>query len=115
MSDIHPKTPTELVAQIWCEPKNSHTEMNPNLAESMVTLLEREQRHTDAWVDTAAFHCRNEEFYRGICQKVGEILGEAAYTSDDGSKQDNVLALKLPELVRALKESTSAFKANGGF
>ena len=56
------------------------------------------------WKETAAFHSRNEEFYHGIVKQIGEILGEDAYTADDGSIGDSVLALKLPELVKKLKE-----------
>lgn len=52
------------------------------------------------WKETAAFHARNEEFYRSIINQIGEILGEDAYTADDGSISDSVLVLKLPELIK---------------
>jgi hypothetical protein len=53
----------------------------------------------EAWKETAAQHLRNEEFYRGIVRQIGEQIGIAARTSDDSSVQDDVLALKVPELV----------------
>lgn len=56
------------------------------------------------WRDTATMMSRNADFYHDIVKQVGEILGKEAYTSDDGSVQDSVLALKVPELVKALKE-----------
>lgn len=51
------------------------------------------------WMETAKFHAINEEFYRGIVRQIGEMFGDAAKTSDDGTIQDSVLALKVPELV----------------
>lgn len=56
------------------------------------------------WRDTAVMMSNNADFYRDIVKQVGEILGKEAYTSDDGSVQDSVLALKVPELVKTLKE-----------
>lgn len=56
------------------------------------------------WRETAAMFSRNQEFYQGITTQIGEIIGPEARTSDDGSVQDSVLALKLPELVKGLKE-----------
>ena len=46
----------------------------------------------------------NADFYQGIVKQVGEILGVEAYTADDGTVGDSVLALKVPELVKELKE-----------
>ena len=54
------------------------------------------------WVEAAAQESRNREFYQGIVTQIGEMFGPPAYTSDDGSVQDSVLALKVPELVKAL-------------
>jgi hypothetical protein len=56
------------------------------------------------WRDTAAMFSRNQDFYQGIINQIGAIIGPEAFTSDDGSVQDSVLALKLPELVKGLKE-----------
>lgn len=64
------------------------------------TVAERER---DAWIETAAQHCRNEEYYRGLVVQIGRLFGVAAMTSDDGSVQDHVLCAKVPELVGALQ------------
>lgn len=63
---------------------------------------------TAAWYETARQFARNTEFYRGIVNEIGEMFGDAAKTSDDGSLQDSVLALKVPELVKRALESRSA-------
>ena len=62
-----------------------------------------ELRHErDAYFEMAREMFNNAEFYRGIVRQIGELLGDAAYISDDGSRQESVLALKVPELVKAL-------------
>ncbi len=58
------------------------------------------------WHATARDMANNAEFYRGIVVQVGELFGVAARTSDDGSIQEDVLALKVPELVAALIEQS---------
>lgn len=57
-----------------------------------------------AWYDTAAQHYRNECYYRGLVQEIGLIFGDEAYISDDGSRQQDVLCAKVPELVRRLMQ-----------
>lgn len=57
------------------------------------------------WIEEAAMYSRNADFYRNIVIEIGEMFGDAAKTSDDGSLQEGILALKVPELVReSLKE-----------
>jgi hypothetical protein len=57
--------------------------------------------YNNAWYDTAAQMSRNADYYRGLVQKIGKMLGKEAYTSDDGSIQDDILCAKIPELVAA--------------
>lgn len=66
------------------------------------------------WKETAVYHTRNEDFYRGIIKQIGEILGVEAYTADDGSVGDSVLALKVPELVKKLKEQNEKLNQYNG-
>lgn len=54
-----------------------------------------------AWEDTAAQMSRNADYYRGLVQKIGRMLGKEAYISDDGSVQEDILCAKIPELVAA--------------
>lgn len=70
----------------------------PPLAESVGDV----DQQVENWKETAAFHCRNELFYRGLITQIGEMFGKEAYISDDGSVQQDVLALKVPELVAEL-------------
>lgn len=70
-----------------------------NHAKSLIAAAEER----NAWEETARQYARNMEFYRGIVELIGEQFGDAAKTSDDGSLQQSVLALKVPELVSALR------------
>jgi hypothetical protein len=72
--------------------------MDERLAETFARILA-------GWLDTAAMFHRNQEFYQGIVRDIGNVFGVAARTADDGSVQDDVLALRVPELVKALHDS----------
>lgn len=99
-TDKHPMDEAAMhaVAQGWCEPETSSREMDAELAMAIAKPVGRALR---AWYDTAAQHARNEEYYRGLVQEIGEMLGADAFVSDDGSIQQDVLCAKVPELVRA--------------
>ena len=73
------------------------------LLEALAKEVEEATRSAKAWEETAARHCRNEVFYHDLIVKIGEPFGFAAKTSDDGSIQQDVLALKVPELVDSLR------------
>lgn len=63
---------------------------------------EKLRQERNGWKESAAHFAKGMEFYRDeIVAKVGDMFGAAARTSDDGSVQDSVLALKVPELVAA--------------
>lgn len=72
---------------------------------------ERELAEARGWEDSARHFADSAEFYRGIVRQIGEGFGVAARTSDDGSVQDDVLALKVPELVDALRADLAAVEA----
>lgn len=82
-------------AQCWCDQSTSTREMDAALALVIA-------RKIQAWIETAAYFQRGSNFYQGIVRQVGDLFGETAKTSDDGSVQSDVLALKVPELVQAL-------------
>jgi hypothetical protein len=44
-------------AQCWCDEDTKHIEMDVVLAEAVA-------RRIAAWMDTGAFHARNEEYWR---------------------------------------------------
>lgn len=76
-----------------------------NKLQPLATQIQRER---DFWMEDAARHLRNECFYRDLIVKIGEPFGVAAYTSDDGSVQQDVLALRVPELVDKLRAQLSS-------
>jgi len=88
-------------AQCWCDPRTETREMDVELA---TVFAER----VDAWIETARQHANNEEYYRGLLDRIGERVGPSAYVSDDGSVQDSVLRAKVPELVSALLDELEA-------
>ena len=73
-------------------PVTYETESDPDIL--------RAQR--DGWEETAAQHCGNTEYYRGLVTAIGKALGTAAYQCDDGSTATDVLCAKVPELVAAV-------------
>ena len=79
-------------AQCWCDPKNSHKDMDPDLCESVALRIAN-------WMDTAAQNQRNTDYYRSLLVKCGEIIGKRAYTYDDGSVSEDVLCAKIPDLI----------------
>jgi len=101
---VPPETPKEydymeegrqFAAQCWCDEETKDIVMDPRLAEACAKRIA-------AWMQTAAQGYRGAEFYRDLLEKCGRALGVEAYTSDDGSVQQDVLALKVPELVKKL-------------
>ena len=91
-------------AQCWCDPRTETREMDVELA---TVFAER----VDAWIETARQHAHNEEYYRGLLDRIGERVGPSAYVSDDGSVQDSVLRAKVPDLVSALLDEVEALRA----
>lgn len=90
----------QLAAQCWTDVETSDRTMDTALAEAVAKRIA-------AWMSSAAEFSNNVEFYRGIVHKIGDQFGAAAKTSDDGSVQDHVLALKVPELVEATVKARS--------
>lgn len=88
----------QLAAQCWCDDETKDREMDVVLAEAVA-------RRIAGWMDASAQAYRDADFYRGIIREIGEMFGVEAKTSDDGSVQQDVLALKVPELVsKALRK-----------
>ena len=87
----------------------------PLFEKAKISLTDSELGQSVLWVlvnqikDTIYFS-NSSTFYHGIVEKTGKLLGEAAYTSDDGSVQDSVLALKVPELVEKLVNDSKVLK-----
>jgi hypothetical protein len=63
------------------------------------------------WMETAAQHLRNEEFYRDLLAECANNLGplkHRAFIADDGGVVDSPLALKIPGLVAELAKAAAS-------
>lgn len=89
----------QIAAQCWSDKETENIEMDVVLAESVAKRICN-------WMETAAIYSRNVEYYRGLLIKCGEIIGDSAYICDDGSKSEDVLCAKIPELVKDLVEKS---------
>ena len=70
-------------------------------------------RVIDNWINTAIQGDRNTVYYRGLLIQCGELLGIDAFTADDGTVMDDVLCVKVPELVSKLvSKSDKLYKLN---
>lgn len=122
VTEAIPQTLGEFVMQHRFEPPcESHEYDNRTTAENadwLMTVLRQFSLATegleierDNWEQTAAQHARNEAFYRDLLMQCAAHLGKEVYISDDGSVQDEPLALKVPELVEELASSNTRLKA----
>jgi len=92
---------TMIAAQCWCDPETSNRVMDPALAGAFARRLK-------AYLEIIAQLHDNVAFYHGLVNQIGELFGDAARTRDDGSIQQEVLTLNVPELVKtALSERDS--------
>jgi len=70
----------------------------------LLEQLDEARNFATAWEKSASDFSRAADCYRGLVVKCGEALGPDAYTSDDGSVQQDVLCAKVPELVEQQAE-----------
>lgn len=120
-------TPEERASMFidWCAlhgfgtsrwPADAPAQLAAHIRQALAAESERTRRECEAeiaaWKDTAEQHCRNQFFYHGIIEEIGTGFGEAARTSDDGSVQDSVLALCVPELVCNLRARAEKAEAD---
>lgn len=90
----------QIAAHCWCDDETKNIVMNAALAEAVAKRIA-------AWMDIAAQAQRNCDYYRGLVVRCGNSFGAAAKTCDDGSKSEDVLCAKVPELVEALVANMS--------
>ena len=79
----------------------------PHLFAHLSAENERLTNECSNWEETAREFAASTDFYRDLLRRTGELFGIEAKTSDDGSVQEDVLALKVPELVERLQLSAS--------
>jgi hypothetical protein len=82
----------QIAAQCWCREKTSGTVMDPDLAFAFADAIA-------PWLETYAQEADNTAYYRGLVVAIGTMIGENAYIADDGTRMDDVLCAKVPELV----------------
>lgn len=85
----------ELAAQCWCDPEIENKTMDPVLAEAVAKRIA-------FWMEIAAQNERNTDYYRGLLEQCGKLIGTKAYICDDGSESEDVLCAKIPMLVANL-------------
>lgn len=82
----------QIAVQCWCDVDTTSKTMDIDLALAFAKRL-------SAWIETAAQNQRNADYYRGLLEKCGEIIGDRAYECDDGTKSQDVLCSKIPEII----------------
>ena len=71
------------------------------------------EKAREAWTETARMHAKNEAYYRDLI--VRTLSGTpAAFVSDDGSVQQDVICAKLPELYAASEKAREEADAYAG-
>ena len=84
----------QFAAQCWGDPETADREMDAVLCEAVAKKIA-------VWMETAAQNQRNADYYRGLLVRCGEAIGDRAYIADDGTKMQDVLCAKIPEIVDA--------------
>jgi len=81
-----------LAAQCWCDPETENREMDATLCDAVAKRIV-------TWMQTAAQNQRNTDYYRGLLVQCGKTIGDRAFIADDGSRSEDVLCAKIPEIV----------------
>lgn len=85
----------QIAAQCWCDDGTKWIAMDDRLAEAVA-------RRIAIWMDTAAQAQRASDYYRGLVIRCGKAIGEEAHICDDGSRSEDVLCAKVPEIVERM-------------
>lgn len=83
--------------ECWTDEETKDIPMDMRLAAAVATRIA-------FWMRTASEGYRGAEFYHNILEECGKHIGVEAFTSDDGSIQEDVVALKVPQIVKVLAE-----------
>ena len=86
------KEALEAAAQCWCDPETSGKTMDVVLSKAIAKRIEQ-------WMDTAAQYARDSDYYRELLERCGEAIGDRAYTSDDGTRSEDVFCSAIPEII----------------
>lgn len=69
----------------------------------------------NVWRDTAAQFSRDRDYYRGLVVRIGDAIGDEAYIADDGTRVEDVLCEKVPDLAIHAIEMLKMRRAQGGY
>ena len=81
-----------LAAQCWCDEETKSIVMDVVLAEAVAKRIAE-------WMEIAAQNQKNTDYYRGLLIQCGETIGERAYIAEDGTRMNDVLCAKVPEII----------------
>ena len=81
----------QIATSCWGDTETKDCIMDKDLVTAVATRIV-------LWIETAAQNQRNADYYRVLLVRCGEIIGKAAYIADDGSRCEDVLCAKIPEL-----------------
>ena len=94
MENIWIEGARQLAAQCWRDPETIHIIRHISLCEAVAKRIAH-------WMEIAAQNQRNTDYYRGLLVKCGEAIGDKAYIADDGTRSEDVLCAKIPEIIDA--------------
>lgn len=77
-------------------------EVSPTVEEGCAGKLALAKREADRWQEASRHAADEADYYRGLVDRIGGLLGPEAFTADDGRVHDTVLRAKVPELVGQL-------------
>ena len=88
---------SQIALACWQDEETKDIPCNPTLAAAVAKRLA-------FFMQTAGRAYEGATYYRGIIDECGKHIGIQAFTADDGTIQEDVLAAKLPGLVKAQVE-----------
>lgn len=81
-----------IAAQCCCDSKTKNLEMNSTLVENVAQQIAN-------WIETAAMYGRNANYYHELLARCGKAIGNRAFIADDGTRNQDVLCDKIPEII----------------
>lgn len=114
VTDERGRSPVDIAAQCWCDPRTSGKQMDAELAEVFAEQVEEALQSADAWKKTAALHHNNEQFWRDLVMETGKALGRECCVQDDGGIVDEPLGLRVPIVARNLVIDLERHKSRDG-
>jgi len=85
----------EEAVQCWTDEGTKDILIDMRIAAAVATRLAE-------WMKVAERGFRGAEYYQGLLDQCGRHIGVEAFTAEDGTVQQEVVAAKLPELVKDL-------------